>query len=304
MSLKTKALIIGFGSIGKKHFKALKELGFEMAVLSKSASEKDFSEFGEFELFQSFDECDLNKIDYFVIANITSLHFDTLKELNSRVQGKKILVEKPLFDTQKELNLQNKIFVAYLLRFSPLVKELKKRSKELEIYQANLSCKSFLPSWRKLDYRTNYSAKKELGGGVLLDLSHELDLAFFLFGKLNLAYAKNAKISELEISSDDLAFLALEKKGLFVSINLNYFSKFDERVIELHSKTCSLRADLLKNELEIYGKVYEKLSFQSDTILHLKAMHEAVLNEEAEICDYKQGLELLRLCDEIRKKNE
>ena len=70
-----------------------------------------------------------------------------------------------------------------------------------------------MPHWRDCDYRQNYSAKKNLGGGVLLDLSHEIDLAFYLFGKLKLEFAQNFKISELDIDSDDFAFLALKNKN-------------------------------------------------------------------------------------------
>ena len=85
--------------------------------------------------------------------------------------------------------------------------------KNEKIYFTKFVCNSYLPHWRDCDYRQNYSAKKNLGGGVLLDLSHEIDLAFYLFGKLKLEFAQNFKISELDIDSDDFAFLALKNKN-------------------------------------------------------------------------------------------
>ena len=74
MKSKSKALIIGFGSIGKKHFLALKTLGFEVSVVSKSANESLFKEFGEFEIYRSLKGLDLNEFELFIIANITTKH--------------------------------------------------------------------------------------------------------------------------------------------------------------------------------------------------------------------------------------
>ena len=97
MKSKSKALIIGFGSIGKKHFLALKTLGFEVSVVSKSANESLFKEFGEFEIYRSLKGLDLNEFELFIIANITTKHYKTLQFLDKRLKNKSILVEKPHF---------------------------------------------------------------------------------------------------------------------------------------------------------------------------------------------------------------
>ncbi|TQR33878.1 gfo/Idh/MocA family oxidoreductase [Campylobacter sp. MIT 99-7217] len=306
MNSKAKALIIGFGSIGKKHFLALKELGFEVSVLSKSADESLFEEFGSFEIYRFFEECDLSRFDYFIIANITTKHFETLKKLDSLVKDKIILVEKPLFESYKSLNLQNKVFVAYLLRFNPILQKLKELCVNLSIYNASIVCKSYLPWWRKGDYKQNYSAKKELGGGVLLDLSHELDYAMWLFGDLNLIFSKNATISELEITSDDFAFLCFESKKAFVSISLDCFCKFNERKIIIDSKECSIKADLIGNFIEIYDVKQKclRFDFEANTLLTLKALHKGVLNNDKNTPSLDQALKLLKICDKIKKENQ
>ncbi|EPS5759360.1 L-glutamine-D-fructose-6-phosphate isomerase subunit, partial [Campylobacter coli] len=223
-----KVLIIGFGSIGKKHFLALKNLNHEVSLLSLSAKKEEFK---NTPIYRSLKECDLNEFDLFIIANITTEHFNTLKTLDDLVKDKTILVEKPLFEkSQNFTSLKNHIYVAYLLRFHPVIVALKRLLKGEKIYFASLICNSYLPHWRALDYRQNYSAKKELGGGVLLDLSHEIDLAFFLFGNLELIYSQNAKISELDITSDDFAFLVLKNsQKAKIHIELDYFSKFNKR---------------------------------------------------------------------------
>lgn len=291
-----KILILGFGSIGKKHYLALKDK-HEIVILSKSAKEK------EFKIYRKLDELDLNLFDAFIIANITTLHFDTLKMLDSKVKDKIILVEKPLFEKDRVFkSSKNHIFVAYLLRFHPVITHLKILLKNEKIYFAKLVCNSYLPHWRKLDYTQNYSAKKSLGGGVLLDLSHEIDLAFYLFGKLKLEFAQNLKISELKINSDDFAFLALKNKNAKIHIQLDYFSKFAQRQIHIHTLKKSFKADLLGNKLEIYDtkNKSQKINFKNDTIYNLKIMHKALFKKDENLCSLKEAKEVLKLCDEVR----
>ncbi|HEE9566635.1 TPA: L-glutamine-D-fructose-6-phosphate isomerase subunit [Campylobacter coli] len=299
-----KVLIIGFGSIGKKHFLALKNLNHEVSLLSLSAKKEEFK---NTPIYRSLKECDLNEFDLFIIANITTEHFNTLKTLDDLVKDKTILVEKPLFEkVQNFTSSKNHIYVAYLLRFHPVIVALKRLLKGEKIYFASLICNSYLPHWRALDYRQNYSAKKELGGGVLLDLSHEIDLAFFLFGNLELIYSQNAKISELDITSDDFAFLVLKNsQKAKIHIELDYFSKFNKREIIIHTLEKSFKADLINNKIEIYHKNQSQkiLNFENDTIKTLQNLHHAVFEKDKELCDLKQALKVLEICDEVRKKN-
>ena len=303
-SKNKKALIIGFGSIGKKHFLALKTLGFEVGVVSKSASSCLFDEFGEFEIYRSLKEPHLDEFELFIIANITTKHLKTLEFLDKRLKNKSILVEKPLFEKTypfKESG-NNHIFIAYLLRFHIVVQALKELLRKEKPYFASLECDSYLPKWRSVDYRQNYSAKKKLGGGVLLDLSHELDLAFFLFGDLKLCFSQNDKRSELDITSDDFAFLALQKKGLDVHIRLNYFSKFEKREIVIHTEKRSFRVDLRAAKITIFKENEEEnLSYESDTISLLAKLQEAVLKKDKSLCTLKEAKKLLKICDKVRK---
>ncbi|MDL0147271.1 gfo/Idh/MocA family oxidoreductase [Campylobacter felis] len=305
MKLKNKkALIIGFGSIGKKHFLALKTLGFEVSVVSKSASESLFEKFGVFEIYRSLKKPHLDEFELFIIANITTKHLKTLQFLDKTLKNKSILVEKPLFEKSypfKESG-RNHIFIAYLLRFHLVILTLKELLRGDKPYFASLECDSYLPKWRAVDYRQNYSAKKKLGGGVLLDLSHELDLALFLFGTLKLKFAQVQKISELEIKSDDFAFLALEKKGLKVHIRLNYFSKFEKRQIIIHTRTQSLSVDLREAKISIFKEnESEILNYESDTISLLAKLQEAVLKKDKNLCTLKEAKKLLKICDKVRK---
>lgn len=298
-----KALIIGFGSIGKKHFLALNELGFLVDVLSKSY---EFSHFEgkNFRLFKDLEELNLQDYDLFIIANITTSHFKTLEFLDQNVKEKIILVEKPLFQKDMEFipSNNNQIYIAYLLRFHPMIQDLKQLIDKKEVYFAKFICNSYLPNWRKLDYRQNYSAKKELGGGVMLDLSHEIDLAFYFFKELSLKFSQNLKISELEITSDDFTFLALSAKNTSIHIELDYFSKLTQRKILFHTKENSFETDLVHNKLNIYDKTnnFKSKTYENDTFKTLQNMYKAILEKDQNLCTLEEARRVLRLCDEAR----
>ncbi len=298
-----KALIIGFGSIGKKHFLVLNELGFLVDVVSKSYEFNTYEE-KKFTLFKDLNKASLKEYDLFIIANITTHHFKTLEILDKSVKEKTILVEKPLFE--KDINFfpskNNKIYIAYLLRFNPLIKDLKNLIDINEIYFVKFVCNSYLPNWRKVDYRQNYSAKKELGGGVMLDLSHEIDLAFYFFKDLNLEFSQNLKISELEINSDDFAFLALSAKRTKIHIELDYFSKLNQRKILFHSKEKTIEADLIHNKLNIYDKFNNLKSkiYKSNTFKTLQNMYKAILKDDENLCTLEEARKILKLCDEAK----
>lgn len=299
-----KALIIGFGSIGKKHFIALKKLGYDVEICSKSFKKDKFKNH-KIKIHSDLSDINLENFELFIISNITVMHFDTLSFLDKNLKNKTILVEKPLFETYKDFKStqNNRIYVAYLLRFHPVIKALKKLLSYEKPYFANFVCNSYLPNWREVDYTQNYSAKKELGGGVLLDLSHELDLAQYLFKDLELLYSQNEKISELDISSDDFAFLALKGKNEEkVFINLDYFSKKNSRTINICTEKRSFKADLNKNYIKIYkksGKV-KKIEFKNSTIKNLCLLHKAILKNDKNICSLDEGLQILRLTDKVK----
>ena len=109
--------------------------------------------------------------------------------VNRFLKGKKILIEKPLYNEFKNIKkIKNKIYVGYNLRNLKIIKSLKSiifNNKE-NIYDINFINHSFLPNWRKnIPYQKSSSAKKN-GGGVILDCSHEIDLANWMIGKIDI----------------------------------------------------------------------------------------------------------------------
>lgn len=291
-----KALIVGFGSIGKKHFEAIKDIYETCIVTTKKIQ--------NIKAYSNLEEVNLDEFDLFIISNPTSSHHETLKYINEKVANKKILVEKPIFEKPYDINANNKIIVGYQLRFHPVLKALKEILNNKTPYFVQIVCNSYLPNWRSnADYRDIYSAKKDLGGGVLLDLSHEIDYAKWIFGGLKILNGLNLKISELEISSDDLAlFVAQTETGAIITFDINYFSKRAVRSVKVDYEKGTIFADLISGKIEISSlDSIEALDFKFDAIEILKKMHRAILVDDPNLCLHKEGLEILNLIQDIKK---
>lgn len=301
-----RALVIGYGSIGKRHVQLLNTL--EKITDVDIVTKQNIKEYPGKHFLTLQDIPNLSEYDYFVIANETYKHFDTLHSILRRVRKKKILVEKPLFCKQKELNIfDNEVFVAYNLRFHPVIEELNKILKNEKILFVNIFTGQYLPTWRpQRDYRLSYSASLEQGGGVLLDLSHEIDYINFLFSHIVSLKSFNKKISNLEISSDDI-FTAIgeTENGALINISLDYISKKPLRRILVHTLNKTVEADLINNHIEIFDTTSKMQSIKkkSDKNESYKKMHMAVIeNRHQKLCSFEEGLEIIKLIDTIRQR--
>lgn len=296
-----RALIISMGSIGRRHAEVLSSMGISVSAVS---SQKIFN----MECFKELETVDLNKFDYFIIASPTHLHFKHLSYIDSSVRSKTILCEKPLFDKFRDFSPNNEILIGYNLRFHPLILELKNILNPNEILTIEARCGQYLPSWRDRDYTSSYSAKKELGGGVLLDLSHEIDYIGFLCNtQAKLIGCAQAKLSNLDITSDDIC-MVLARFGLsLANISLNYLSKIPHRQIHIETNEKSYHLDLIKNELKITAKdgkttlITQPNFHRNDTF---NAMHSDALGGKSNICTLAQAKDTMRLIDQIQKENQ
>ena len=176
--MKKKILIIGFGSIGKRH----------AAILNKFRNvEKIFiltkQKISNYKSIKTLKEVKFINPDYILICSKTSDHYEHLKYIERHFKNKIVLVEKPLFNKSKNLTIKNnKVFVGYNLRYHPIIRFLKNKIKKKKIFSVYIFCGSYLPNWRKnQNYQFCYSSKKKMGGGVLLDLSHEIDYLQWIF---------------------------------------------------------------------------------------------------------------------------
>jgi predicted dehydrogenase len=202
-----KFFIFGHGSIGKRHQKNLLSLGHEEVT-------------------------DIHRTDCALICNPTAMHLTTALT----VPKLPLFIEKPLSHNLTDAGkIKNKTLLGYCLRFNSSLRRFKQQVNTAKVKSAKIVCKSWLPDWRPgQDYRQSYSAKKALGGGVLLDLSHEIDYALWFFGPVKKVAAKLQNAPELAIETEAIAYLNLEfVSGVNAEIELSYASKKFERYCEI-----------------------------------------------------------------------
>ena len=293
MSLRTNmnCLIVGYGSIGVRHANILKEMGHSVHIVTK----RDIKGFS---CYRSIKEALQNKsFDYVIISNETYKHYKSFLELNELGYSGKLLIEKPVFLEPCSLpqSCYKNVFVAYNLRFHPIIQKLHEFLNGKEIYSIQGYVGQYLPDWRPgTDYTNCYSASKAQGGGVLRDLSHELDYINWIAGGWKRVAAIGGKFSDLQIDSDDVFGLLLEmEKCPVVSVQMNYLDRKVRREIIINMKDHSIKADLIHNILEIDGEVSE---FKVERNLTYTMQHNAILNGDySTACTLKQGMDVLNL---------
>ena len=127
--------------------------------------------------------------------------------------------------------------------------------KNKSIVTANVTCNSYLPNWRDRNYKNIYSSIKNKGGGVHLDLSHEIDYSNWIFEKFKTENITLKKLSNLKIDSYDyFNLIGYSKFVKLININLNYFSQKNKRNIEVIMNNQLIDADLIKNKINFYSK--------------------------------------------------
>ena len=285
-----KTLVIGYGSIGQRHARLLTEMGCQVAVMSRRSI--NFSPLYS-DLSVALDRW---QPDYVVVANRTCEHYQAIEALIQYGYQGRVLVEKPLFDQPFELSMH--VFaearVAYNLRCHPLLRRLKSfLCDSADLVTANIYTGAYLPDWRpNNDYRQSYSAKKSEGGGVLRDLSHELDYVFWLFGPWRRLTAHGGHFSQLAIDSDDSYSLLLETEHCpLVSIHMNYLDRVPRREISVNTDRQTVRGDLIKNTLETNGLLESFCVERDDTY---RAQHQAILDGNAKgLCTLEEAMETL-----------
>lgn len=293
-----KVLIIGFGSIGRRHSNVLTQLGCSVDFVTGQVVEIS-------NYYPTISEAFIhNAYDYVVIANATSLHQQALQVVLSQKFHGSILVEKPLFNHLSVVENKDNIpiYVGYNLRFHPIIQRLKDLMKYEEIISFSARVGQYLPTWRAtVDYRHNYSAQESMGGGVLRDLSHELDYCLWICGDCLELTALGGKLSELEIDSDDTYSILMRcQNAPLVMINMDYLSRVKRREIIIQTKKHTFFADLIKNQLTIDENVH-----QFETIDTYEQEHHAILsNNVSDLCTYIQGMKLVGLIDIIESANK
>lgn len=298
-----KVLIIGLGSIAKKHIIALRKLDSDLKLFALRSNRLASTEEGVKNIYSWIGVP--KDLDFIIISNPTSLHAETI--LKSIYFNVPLFIEKPVLHSLvgsdnliKKLKNEGIItYVACNLRFHPAITFLKREfSRNIPIEYSSY-CGSYLPDWRPdTDYRIVYSAKKKLGGGVHLDLIHEIDYCYYLLGTPIKSYSYCRKKSSLEIDSIDVANYIFEYKNTSAFITLNYYRRDPKRRIECVWEDKTWFIDLLGNSIiDANGEtVYSEPFDIMDTYTNqMKSFLGFIKNNKMPENNIEHGIETLKL---------
>jgi predicted dehydrogenase len=301
-----KVLIIGLGSIGKKHVAVLKQISPLADIYALRSGLKQETSPDVNHIYGP-GQIDLENVDFAIISNPTSEHKKTIFSLIEF--GFPLFIEKPLHTSSEvndiiELTEKNNIitYVACNLRFLDCLKLVRdnviltggKRLNEVNVY-----CGSFLPEWRPgSDFRKSYSSNPVSGGGVHLDLIHELDYIYWLFGKPYAVKRTFKNRSSLNISAYDYCNYLLDYDTFCVNVVLNYFRKDPKRTIELIFEDETWIVDLLKNQIRCMDRIlYESGQKISDTYFSQMQYFLSIINNgEKTFNTVNDAYEVLKIC--------
>lgn len=259
-----RILVIGTGSIGRRHIFNLQALTArpEFVFLRAGARRDTFSaEIGAV-VVGHMDAALAMWPDFAVIANPSAGHGEALIALMRA--GIPAYIEKPVVTARAELAAVERALseigkppvtlVGCNLRFLPSLAKMRALVAKGAVgvpARAHLAVGQWLPDWRPAqDYRESYSADPARGGGVVLDLIHEIDMARFLFGEFEVVQAVGGHYTALEIASEDAAAILLSRrKGPAVSIGLDYVARKPIRRYEIVGSEGTLIWDMHERTL-------------------------------------------------------
>jgi len=300
-------LIIGLGSIARKHIEALQTLKIGAKIYALRSSLNAEVETGVKNVYNLDDE----KIafDFAIVSNPTHLHYQFIEQLATR--DIPLFIEKPAVHSLVGVNklldiIDQKELVTYVacnLRFHPCITFLKNKidAQPLRINEVNVYCGSYLPDWRpERDFRTIYSANSTMGGGVHLDLFHELDYTTWIFGLPNKSESFLRNISTLKIDAADYANYILEYKTFTASIILNYYRRKPKREIEIVFDNDTWTVDLIKSEVKNDANdclfKLQDFSVKDTYVSQLEYFIYCLSNQVTPMNSFKDSLENLKIC--------
>lgn len=327
-----KILIVGLGSVGQRHLRNLRYIGGEeteiLAYRSRGRNiriqEDMTAEFGadlerdyNIRVFTDYTEALEQHPDAALITCPTALHIPMA--LAAAKHNCHLFIEKPLSDSLEGIEEVTEIvreknlitLVGYQLRFHPclnLVRRLMDERRIGPVLGANIEFGEYLPDAHPYeDYHEGYAARRDLGGGALLCLSHELDYSQWLFGMPRRLFALGGKLSQLEMDVDDYVDISMEcvfdGKSIPVHVHLDFVQRPPSGKCCIIGEEGKILWDYYSDHVDLYttGKQqwesFEFPDFQRNDIFLDEIRHYVACLEgkESPVVDINRGLRSLRI---------
>lgn len=313
-------LIIGSGSVGRRHAINLKNLGCSISCIDSDLNRaaKIIQEISGNNIYANINEAlATEKFDGAVIATPSIFHKE--HSLNVLENDLPILLEKPIAtniqDANSFLNLKKKtqesILLGYTWRWWPPLLEVKKLLNQNiigKIHHVHFHMSAHLADWHPWErYQDFFMSKKELGGGALLDESHWIDLMVWLLGMPKSLIGRVDKISDLEIDSDDIVDIIFFYDNMHVTMHLDLFARPHEKSIRFVGQDGTILWNSEPNQISIgkdSGQKWILKKFDNDRndmfISVAKEFLSLISNSKIPTCNIIDGINVMKIIEAIR----
>lgn len=312
-----KFLIAGFGSIGRRHLRNLRALGETDFVLLRShKSTLPDDEIAGLPVETDITAALAHKPDAVVISNPTALHLDVA--IPAARVGCAILMEKPLSHSLERLDEFKqaidiggaRVLLGYQFRFHPGLRQVKSWLEDRAIGRP-LSFRAhwgeYLPKWHPWeDYRASYTARTDLGGGVVVTLSHPVDYLHWLFGDVKSLWAFSGQLSDLEIQVEDYAEIGMQfNRGVTGSLHLDYYQQPPSHTLEITGTAGRItwdnadgKASLFTAGMDTWQEVPLPKDFDRNDLFLAEMRHflDVTQKRTQPICTLVDGEATLKIC--------
>jgi len=311
-----KFLIAGYGSIGRRHMQNLLSLGERDIVLYRSnRSTLPTDELAGFPVETDLRAALAHKPDAVIISNPTALHLEVA--IPAAESGAHLLIEKPIAHTLRHIpELEHALargggqaLAAFQFRWHPtlkLAKQILDGGDLGTVTSVRAHWGEYLPGWHPWeDYKQSYSARLELGGGVVLTLCHPFDYLRWLVGEVKSLYAMNGRQGGLGLEVEDTAEISLRfTSGTLGSLHLDYVQRPGTHRLEFIGTQGTLQWDNDGGTLRLYRASYKTWEqykpaegFERNDMFLAEMQHflQVMRGEVLPICTLNDGVQALKL---------
>jgi predicted dehydrogenase len=260
-----RAVIAGLGSIGRRHLANLRQLepSADITVYRRPSTDRAVPP-GATRVVHDAEAAWSGAPDCAFLTGPASIHLSHAHE--AAAAGAHLFIEKPLANTADGIpsllaECRAKgltVLVAYNFRFYPplqILRDAVQSGRIGRVVSVRAEVGQYLPDWRPgADYRQGVTAHAELGGGALLELSHELDYIRWIIGEVTAVGARVARLGNLEIDVEDVAEILLDfENGAIGSVHLDLLQRVPSRTCKIVGTDGTLTWDGLTNAVRLFS---------------------------------------------------
>ena len=318
-------IIVGLGSIGKRHLKTLSSLKSTQNIVSIRCFDTNYERAKEakqndenIDISKSLQDA-VNNVDLVFLCVPTSLHYKVWSQVKA-LGDYHYFIEKPLSHTFKNCDemifhqkrIKKHTMIGYMLRLHPVLNRAKELIKEKTIgnvLNARAESGFYLPFWHP--WGDFYMSWKTGGGGALLDTSHEIDYLIWMFGDIAYAQGYTQTISNLEMTADDYTSCLFEfKNGIMGELHLDLLQPEESRYLKVIGSKGVLIADLMNNNvkyntIENTKWVSESFEISWDNIYEeeVRNIIKCIKGEENNTTGIEQAANVMQIVEAIRRSS-